>query len=106
MKRTWRHWLYATMARARGRGGQRGVLPSLEILEDRNLLSGVSPFVQSINRPANAPYITTAPSVSFTVVFNEDVTGVDAGDFALAPTGTVAASPTLQVTPVSASVYA
>ncbi len=61
------------------------------------------PFVTSINPPPTSP-ITNASSVSFTVTFSEPVTGVDATDFQLAKTGTVATALT-QVTPVSSAVY-
>ena len=46
-----------------------------------------APTVQSINRVGTTP--TNAASVSWTVVFSESVTGVDASDFALATTGAV-----------------
>ena len=46
-----------------------------------------APTVQSINRAGTTP--TNAASVSWTVVFSESVTGVDASDFALATTGAV-----------------
>jgi hypothetical protein len=107
MKGTWRRWLwkFAASVGRRNRSVPRRARPTIEPLEDRLVPSGVPPFVESINRPVNAPYITTAPSVSFTVVFNENVTGVAANDFALALTGTVAVTQPLQVTVVSASVY-
>ena len=47
-----------------------------------------NPSVSSINRTNSSP--TTADSVQFTVTFSEDVTGVNAADFALAATGTAA----------------
>ena len=46
-----------------------------------------APTVQSINRVGTTP--TNAASVSWTVVFSESVTGVDASDFALVTTGAV-----------------
>ena len=46
-----------------------------------------APTVQSINRVGTTP--TNAASVSWTVLFSESVTGVDASDFALATTGAV-----------------
>ncbi len=46
-----------------------------------------APTVQSINRVGTTP--TTAASVSWTVLFNESVTGVGASDFALVTTGAV-----------------
>ena len=45
----------------------------------------IAPTVQSINRAGTTP--TNAASVSWTVLFSESVTGVDASDFALATTG-------------------
>ena len=47
----------------------------------------IAPTVQSINRVGTTP--TNAASVSWTVLFSESVTGVDASDFALATTGAV-----------------
>jgi hypothetical protein len=62
------------------------------------LLGDVPPTVLSINR-ANPPYPSASPgSVSYTVTFNEPVSGVDATDFSLALTGSVTAT-----TPVVAS---
>lgn len=49
-----------------------------------------APTVLSITRAAASP--TSAASVSWNVVFSEDVTGVDAGDFALAQGGGVSAA--------------
>ena len=47
----------------------------------------IAPTVQSINRVGTTP--TNAASVSWTVLFSESVTGVDASDFALVTTGAV-----------------
>jgi Bacterial Ig-like domain len=49
-----------------------------------------APTVTSINRSASSP--TNASSVSWDVTFSESVTGVDAGDFALAASGVTGAS--------------
>jgi hypothetical protein len=49
-----------------------------------------APVVQSIARVGASP--TNAASVAFTVTFNEAVTGVDPGDFALATTGVAGAA--------------
>ena len=57
-----------------------------------------APTVQSINRVGTTP--TNAASVSWTVLFSESVTAVDAGDFALVTTGTVAGA---TITTVSGS---
>ncbi|MDQ5846908.1 MAG: Ig-like domain-containing protein [Acidobacteriota bacterium] len=46
------------------------------------------PTVQSITRASTNP--TNAASVDFTVTFSENVTGVDAADFALTTTGSIA----------------
>jgi hypothetical protein len=58
----------------------------------------IAPAVQSINRVGTTP--TNAASVSWTVVFSESVTGVDASDFALVTTGTVTGA---SITTVSGS---
>ena len=61
------------------------------------------PKVVSINR--SAPTGTTgATSVSFTVTFSTDVSGVDPADFAVVLSG-VTANATVAVVPVSGSVY-
>ena len=61
-------------------------------------LDTTAPTVQSINRVGTTP--TNAASVSWTVLFSESVTAVDAGDFALVTTGTVAGA---TITTVSGS---
>jgi hypothetical protein len=63
----------------------------------------VAPLVVSIDRAAAA--MTTGGSVSWAVTFSEPVTGVDASDFRLALSGSVAATLT-QVTRLSGSTYA
>jgi beta-lactamase superfamily II metal-dependent hydrolase len=55
-----------------------------------------APTVVSVNRAAASP--TSAASVSWTVTFSESVTGVDALDFALAPTGTLSGTSITGVT--------
>ena len=55
-----------------------------------NNVDTTAPTVQSINRVGSTP--TNAASVSWTVLFSESVTGVDASDFALAPTGVTGAT--------------
>ena len=67
------------------------------------LIGDVPPHVVSINRTSPTGSITSASTVSYTVTFSEPVTGVDAGDFALALNGVTANAPI--VTPVSGSVY-
>jgi hypothetical protein len=54
------------------------------------------PSVVSINRASSTP--TGASSVSWTVTFSKSVTGVDAGDFALASTGAVSGASITSVT--------
>lgn len=61
-----------------------------------------APSVSSIVRAGTNP--TAAASVNFTVTFNESVTGVSTGDFALTVTGVTGASVS-SVTPVSGTVY-
>jgi len=51
----------------------------------------ILPSVQSISLVGSSP--TTASSISWTVEFSEPVTGVDAGDFAVALSGVTAALP-------------
>ena len=58
----------------------------------------IAPTVQSINRVGTTP--TNAASLSWTVLFSESVTAVDAGDFTLVTTGTVAGA---TITTVSGS---
>jgi len=112
MKHTWRQWLWKFLGERRGvsppwtraRRTRPRVHPTLELLEARTLPSGVFPFVESINRATPLGPATNAASVSYTVNFNEAVTGVAPADFQLATTGTVATTLT-QVTPVSGAVY-
>jgi len=71
MKLTWRQWLpgFPVRASKRTANARPRVRPTLEILEDRTLPSGVSPFVESINRTTSAGLATTATS-SMTIVGN------------------------------------
>jgi len=55
-----------------------------------------APAVASIERADQSP--TDADFVSFEIVFTEDVTGVDIGDFAVSPTGNVGAPYVSEVT--------
>jgi hypothetical protein len=66
------------------------------------LVDGIVPVVASINPAAATP--TNATSVTFTVTFNEGVTGVDLSDFALTTTGT-AGGTIASVVATSSSVY-
>src|ERR1700722_13481529 len=106
MKHNWRQWLQTVFAGKSKHPGRRrqSSRPVLEALEERTLLSGGSPFVESINRTAPVGPTTSAASVTYTVTFNEPVTGVDSGDFSLAVSGTVGAT-VAQVTPVSGAIY-
>jgi hypothetical protein len=67
-----------------------------------NVPSNVAPTVVSINRAVANP--TNAANVSWTVTFSENVSGVDAGDFALVQTGLTGTSIT-GVSAGPASVY-
>src|SRR5207247_880614 len=49
--------------------------------------------------------LTNAASVAFTVTFSEDVTGVNADDFALTTTGGLSGASIASIVPVSGSVY-
>jgi autotransporter-associated beta strand protein len=60
--------------------------------------------VQSITRLSPNYALTNATSVTYQVTFNKPVTGVDAGDFALALAG-VTATPPVVVTALSSTVY-
>ncbi len=66
---------------------------------------GVSPAVVSINRQAPATAVSGPGSVTFRVTFSEAVQGVDAADFGLVATGTVAGYGIGTIAAVSASVY-
>jgi hypothetical protein len=59
------------------------------------LIADVPPVVRSINRTNPAGPSTSSSSLSFTVTFNEPVTGVNPGDFALALSGVAASTPVL-----------
>ena len=106
MKRIFRRWLDKLLEHGATRRvhAARRVRLGLETLEDRTLPSGGSPFVESINRANPAGPVINASSVSYTVTFNETVTGVDATDFQLALGGT-ATGALAQVIPVTGSVY-
>ncbi len=68
------------------------------------LVKQPDPYVQSIIGATPNNSITSASSVTYTVTFSEDVFGVNASDFVLSATGTVA-SRSIQVTLVSGSMY-
>jgi hypothetical protein len=54
---------------------------------------------------ATASSATNASSVSWAAAFNENVTGVDAGDFALVPGGGIVGASITSVTPVNSASY-
>ena len=54
------------------------------------LVDAIAPYVSSINRFSASP--NKATSDQFTVTFSESVTGVDASDFTIVTTGTVAST--------------
>src|SRR5262249_5478121 len=83
--------------------GQDG--SSVGVYAQRYALGTAALSVQSIVRTNPAGPLTGVTSVTYAVTFSESVTGVDAADFSLALTGTVATTG-LVVTPVSGSVYA
>ena len=69
------------------------------------MLGDVPPTVLSINRTSPPGPITSDSSVTYTVTFNESVTGVDPTDFALTATGGVSATTPVVVTPENGSIY-
>lgn len=81
-----------------GAGGT-GTTPTMQTVM---LADTTGPSALSINR--DLPNPTNATSVTYTVTFNEDVTGVDITDFKLATTGLTGSAITL-VTPITASSY-
>ena len=58
----------------------------------------ILPSVLGISRSAPSDPVTTGPSVTYAVTFDEPVTGVSAAAFQVVTTGTVSASPALAVT--------
>src|SRR5437773_1979205 len=92
---TWRRWLSGvwqslTGETKRKRNGSGQVRPRLEALENR--LTPAMPSVQSILRTTPAGAFTNATSVTYTVTFDQAVTGVDATDFHLTLNGSVQAN--------------
>ena len=88
---------YTVHARATDMAGNVETGPTATFTYDT-----IAPTVLSINRHNANP--TKATSLQFDVVFSEDVTGVNVGDFALALTGS-AAGTISSVVAVSASSY-
>lgn len=75
----------------------------VESLETRLLLTtDPFPFVESLERSQPADVTTDAASVTFAIAFDKPVTGVDAADFQVVRTGTVA-STQVRVTGTGAS---
>jgi hypothetical protein len=75
--------------------------------DNANLFGAVTvvipPTVTALNRAQ--PELTAATNVSYTAIFDQDVTGVDAADFTLQSTGSIAGAGIVSVVPVSASTY-
>src|SRR4051794_20437786 len=99
----WRRWMTGVWKSLAGGPTQRTpyrgkVFPHLEDLENR--LTPAAPSVLSILRSAPAGPITGASSVTYTIAFDQAVSGVDPTDFQLVRTGTVGTTLT-QMTPVS-----
>src|SRR5437763_1965890 len=91
-KDTWRSWLRNLWIALTGRERRREPfprrfhsLPRLETLENR--LTPTAPSVSSIVRSSPLGPNTNAVSVSYTVTFNQAVSGVDPTDFKVAATG-------------------
>lgn len=83
-----------------------GVSPAvtgLPVTGQVHTLDRTAPAVSSIARVNPTP--TALASVSWTVTFSENVTGVDAADFALVQAGGVNGALITAVTPVSGTVY-
>jgi hypothetical protein len=114
-----RQWLHATATetarqflshsnRRSARRHKRNSPPphfQAERLEPRQLLT-VAPFVESINRTSPAGPATNASSVTYTVTFNEAVTGVSAVDFRLVTSGSLRVNVPLNVIATTSSSYA
>jgi hypothetical protein len=83
-----------------GSGGSGGAVFAVD--EAADPAASTTPDVTSINR--DGTLLTNATAVSWTALFNVNVTGVDAGDFALA--GTAATGSTITgVTAIDAATY-
>jgi hypothetical protein len=81
----------------------KAILTNNNVATSSTILTEVfAPSVNSINR--SGATTTNTNSVTYTVTFSENVTGVDASDFTIVTTGTVS-NTSLTVTPVSGSVY-
>jgi uncharacterized repeat protein (TIGR03803 family) len=81
-------------------GGASGYGTVFEIPVPLVKLAATTPAIPDPNQPANL--LTNATSLSYAVTFASPVTGVDASDFVLATTGTVATT-SIQVQPVAGS---
>jgi FG-GAP-like repeat len=69
--------------------GGAGMYNGSAVGETYTVFSGSSPYVVSINGSIPASLITNATSVTYTVTFNEAVTGVAASDFAVVTSGSL-----------------
>jgi hypothetical protein len=63
----------------------------------------IAPFVESINRQTPATEIATGSAVTYRVTFSHDVVGLDAEDFTLATTGSLANAVIASVVTVTGS---
>jgi len=83
--------------------GLSATLTNLPFTGQVYTIDRTSPTVSSIVRVNPTP--TALASVAWTVTFNQSVTGVDAGDFALAQSDGMSGALITAVTPVSGTVY-
>src|SRR5262245_19118973 len=74
----------------------RGTPSKMEHLESR-VLPSVTPLVLAIARANPSTQQTNATSVSYSVTFNESVTGVDPTDFLVTTSGALQAAPAVVV---------
>jgi hypothetical protein len=71
-------------------GRRRTVVPRVELCEPR--LAPAAPIVLSIERTTPAAQFTSATNVTYTVTFDQSVTGVNAADFSVATSGNLKAA--------------
>src|SRR5438552_3657370 len=104
---TWRkklQWIIGSRLASnidRSENRRRPLVPLVEELEWR--LTPAAPVVLSINRLAPAPPNTSAASVVYNVTFDQSVNGVNAADFKVATTGSLAGAPSVVVAGSGAS---
>jgi VCBS repeat protein len=95
---------FIAVADVNGDGVPDLLVPNYQSNNVSVLLGDVPPVVLSINRFSPPGPQTSDTSVTFAVTFSKAVGGVDAGDFALAPSGVMVSGP-LVASPGSSSVY-